>query len=76
MKIIWMIRANTATWSNGYPEYYRIVFTDDKLEGQFYNPRQKKWVTNSTGYPTIKWLCVEDDILVTELEDYDNSLGK
>ena len=72
MRVVWMIRAEQATWHSGHPEYYRIIWENDELQGQFYNPTQKTWTNSSKGMGTIKWLFVESDILVTEVGNYDN----
>lgn len=70
--IIWMVKALEATWQDGYPEYYRIVINeDDKLEGQYYNPKEKTWHGNTKNLDKMKWLFVDTDILVVEVGDHE-----
>ena len=66
--VVWMVKAAQGIWEDGEPEYYRIIYEDGKFEGQYYYPRNGKWMVNSSGLTTLRWLFVDSDILITEIE--------
>lgn len=68
MKLIWMVKSEKGYWEKGQPEYYRIILEDDELLGQFYSHNMKEWVTNSKGSSTLRWLFIDTDILIVEIE--------
>lgn len=70
--IVWMVKANKST--EKYPEYYRIIYDDGSLKGQFYESVTKGWVVNTPINKVITmndlhWLFIKDDILVVKLGD-------
>ena len=74
MMIVWMVKALEATWHDGYPEYYRIVYEDNKLQGQYYSHKDKTWHGSSRGLKEMTWLFVATDVLVVEVGDHEDEI--